>query len=70
MSCLLQDADNEITTNGCCFSLIGLVATQLLVILGYMHINIYFLKSQGNPSVLKQTDHLTGNRHFIQGYKS
>lgn len=42
MSHLLQEADNEIMTNGCFFSLIGLVATQFLVILGYMHINIYF----------------------------
>lgn len=39
--CLLQEADNEAMTNGCFCSLIGLVATQMPVILGYKHINIY-----------------------------
>lgn len=43
MPYLLQEADNEIMTNRCLFSLIGLVATQLLVILGSMHIHIYSL---------------------------
>lgn len=43
MPCLLQEVDNEIRTNGSFFSLIGLVATQLLVILGYKHINIHIL---------------------------
>ena len=38
----------------------GLVATQFLVILDYMYINVYFKKSQGNPSILKETHHLTG----------
>lgn len=30
------------------------------MILDYKYINVYLKKSQGNPSILKETDHLTG----------
>lgn len=38
----------------------GLEATQFPVILGYLCINIYLKKSQGNPSILNEMDNLTG----------
>lgn len=60
MPCLLQEADNEIMTNGCFFPLTGLAATQFLMNLDYMYINVYLNKTQSNPSILKETDHLTG----------
>lgn len=57
---LLQEADNEIMTNGCFFPPMGLAATQFLMNLDYMYINVYLKNTQGNPSILKETDHLTG----------
>lgn len=39
---LQQEADNEIMTNRSLFPLMGLVATQFLVILDYIYINAYF----------------------------
>lgn len=57
---LPQEADNEIMTNGCFFLLMGLVVTPFPVIFDYMHINVYLKKSQGNPSIPKETYHLTG----------